>query len=109
MISPASGLRCRQIAEADIPAVSALLAHGFHKRSIQFWERALDRLGKREPPPSLPKYGYHIERNSIPVGALLIICATLRTGSETVGMLSPNFASRQTLLVSMALRRKDVT
>jgi hypothetical protein len=75
MTSPVSGLRCRQIAEADIPAVSALLARGFHKRSIQFWERALDTLGKREPPPSLPKYGYLIERNGIPVGALLVIGA----------------------------------
>jgi hypothetical protein len=116
MTSPVSGLRCRQIAEADIPAVSALLARGFHKRSIQFWERALDTLGKREPPPSFPKYGYLIERNGIPVGALLIICATLRTGKETVTRcnfsswyVEPEFRVQATLLVSMALRRKDVT
>ena len=116
MISPGSGLRCRQIAEADIPAVSALLARGFHKRSSQFWKRALDKLGKREPPPSLPKYGYLIERAGVPVGALLIICATLRTGSETLTRcnfsswyVEPEFRLQATLLVSMALRRKDVT
>jgi hypothetical protein len=36
MVSHAPGLRCRQIAEADIAAVATLLAHGFRKRGRQF-------------------------------------------------------------------------
>ena len=79
-------------------------------------EARAQKLGKREPPPSLPKYGYLIERAGVPVGALLIICATLRTGSETLTRcnfsswyVEPEFRLQATLLVSMALRRKDVT
>jgi len=116
MISPASRLSCRQIGEADIPAVTGLLARGFRKRSRQFWKQAFEQLGRREPPPSLPKYGYMIEREGVPVGALLLICATVRTGGEIVTRcnfsswyVEPEFRAQATLLVSMALRRKDVT
>ena len=116
MVSPVSRLRCRQIGEGDIPAVAALLARGFRKRSRQFWKQAFEQLGKREPPPSLPKYGYMIEREGVPVGALLLICATVRTGGEIVTRcnfsswyVEPEFRAQATLLVSMALRRKDVT
>jgi hypothetical protein len=116
MISPASRLSCRQIGEADIPAVTRLLARGFRKRSRQFWKQAFEQLGRREPPPSLPKYGYMIEREGVPVGALLLICATVRTGGEIVTRcnfsswyVEPEFRAQATLLVSMALRRKDVT
>jgi len=116
MISPASRLSCRQIGEADIPAVTRLLARGFRKRSRQFWKQAFEQLGKREPPPSLPKYGYMIEREGVPVGALLLICATVRTGGESVTRcnfsswyVEPEFRAQATWLVSMALRRKDVT
>ena len=38
-------LRCRQIGEGDIPAVTVLLARGFRKRNRKFWERGLDSLG----------------------------------------------------------------
>jgi hypothetical protein len=116
MVSPASRLSCRQIGEGDIPAVTALLARGFRKRSRQFWKQAFEELGRREPPPSLPKYGYMIEREDVPVGALLLICATVRTGGEIVTRcnfsswyVEPEFRAQATLLVSMALRHKDVT
>jgi hypothetical protein len=116
MVFPVSRLRCRQIGEGDIPAVTVLLARGFRKRSRQFWKQALEQLGKREPPPSFPKYGYMIEREGVPVGALLLICATVRTGGEIVircnfssWYVEAEFRAQATLLVSMALRRKDVT
>jgi hypothetical protein len=37
MASPAPGLRCRQIEEADIDAVASLLARGFPAHDIRFW------------------------------------------------------------------------
>ena len=114
MISAPSGLRCRQIGEGDIPAIAVLLARGFRKRNRKFWERGLRQLGRRVPPPSLPNYGYLIERNGVPVGALLLICAKMRSTGETRCNFSswyvePEFRAQATLLVSMALRRKDVT
>jgi len=115
-VSPVSRLRCRQISEADISAVAVLLARGFRKRSRQFWKQAVEQLSRREPPPSLPKYGYVIERDGVPVGALLLIYATVRMGGEIVTRcnfsswyVEPEFRAQATLLVSMALRRKDVT
>jgi hypothetical protein len=116
MVSPVSKLSWRQIDEGDITAVSGLLARGFRKRSRQFWKQAFDQLARRQSPPSLPKYGYMIERDGVPVGALLLICATVRTGGEITTRcnfsswyVEPEFRAQATLLVSMALRRKDVT
>jgi hypothetical protein len=116
MVSPASRLNCRQIGEEDLAAVAGLLARGFRKRSRRFWKRAFEQLGRREPPSALPKYGYMIDREGIPVGALLVICATVRTGGEIVTRcnfsswyVEPEFRAQASLLVSMALRRKDVT
>jgi hypothetical protein len=117
MVSAVSGLRCRQIGEADFPAVATLLARGFRKRSCQFWQRAFERLRKLEPPPPpFPKYGYLLESDGIPVGVLLLLCGTMGTGDAIATRCNlsswyaePEFRAHATLLVSMALRRKDVT
>jgi len=78
----APALRCRQIDEADIAAVAALLKRGFPNRSQHFWRNALQRLSHREPPPTFPKYGYLLESGEVPVGAILMICSTLRQGDR---------------------------
>ena len=78
MPAPVPPLRCRQIGEADIAAVAALLGRGFPNRTRQFWSDALARLTRREPPPGFPKYGYLLESGEVPVGALLLICSTMR-------------------------------
>jgi hypothetical protein len=114
MKSPIAGLRCRQIGEGDIPAVAVLLARGFRKRNRKFWERGLQQLGRREPPPSLPKYGYLIEHKGVPVGVLLLICAKILPGGEircnvSSWYVEPEFRAQATLLVSMALHHKNVT
>ena len=71
MVSALPGIRCRQIDESDLPAVAALLTRGFPNRNRQFWQHALDQLTQREPPPGLPKYGYLLETDGAPVGAIL--------------------------------------
>src|SRR5258708_4987086 len=102
--------------EGDIPAVAALLGRGFPNRTMRFWSDALARLTRREPPPGLPKYGYLLESGDIAVGALLLICSTLREGGRLATRcnlsswyVEPAYRAYATLLVSQALGHKDVT
>jgi hypothetical protein len=110
------GVRCRQITEGDIDAVVTLLVGGFRKPSRQFWVGAFERLRKREPPPSFPKYGYLLESNGAAVGALLLICAAMHTSTATdircnssSWYVKPQFRTYAALLVSRAPQHKDVT
>jgi len=109
-------IRCRQIGEADIAAVATLLTRGFPNHTRQFWLHALHELKRREPPPGLPKYGYLMESDGDPVGAILLICSTMQAGERSAvrcnlssWYVEPAFRSYAALLVSQALRHKDVT
>jgi len=111
-----SALRCRQIGEADVAAVAALLKQGFPNRTPQFWRDALRRLARRDPPPGFPKYGYLLESGEVPVGAILMICSTLRQGDRVATRcnlsswyVAPEYRAYASLLVSHALSHKDVT
>ncbi len=113
---PIGGLRCRQIEQADIDAVATLLAEGFPVRTRQFWLNALAQLTRREPPAGLPKYGYLLESQGAVVGAILVICSTI-PANDTVAArcnlsswyVEARFRAYAPLLVSQALRHKDVT
>jgi len=116
MDAPVPAIRCRQIGEADIPAVTDLLGRGFPNRSHSFWLHALRRLSEHEPPPGLPKYGYLLETGGNPVGAILLIFSTMREGDQlstrcnlSSWYVEPAYRAYATLLVSQALRHKDVT
>jgi len=116
MDAPVPAIRCRQIGKADIPAIATLLKRGFPNRSRQFWVHALRRLAGHEPPPGLPKYGYLLETGGDPVGTILLICSTMRDGDRIATRcnlsswyVDPAFRAYATLLVSMALRHKEVT
>ena len=91
-------------------------ARGFPNRTRQFWSDALARLARREPPPGFPKYGYLLESGDVAVGALLLICSTMRDGGRLATRcnlsswyVEPAFRAYATLLVSQALGDKDVT
>jgi hypothetical protein len=116
MDSPVPAIRCRQIGEDDITAVATLLKRGFPNRTRQFWRHALARLTRREPPQGFPKYGYLLESGGAPVGAVLLICSAMRQGGRSATRcnlsswyVDPAFRAYATLLVSQALRHKDVT
>jgi hypothetical protein len=116
MVASAPAIRCRQIADADVPAIVALLARGFPARGRAFWQHALAQLAKRKPPPGLPQYGYLVARDGEPVGAILVICSTVRAGDGfttrcnlSSWYVEPAFRSYAPLLVSRALAHKDVT
>jgi hypothetical protein len=108
-------LVCREIEQTDIAAVATLLAREFPSRTHQFWLLALAQLSRREPPPSLPKYGYLLDCDGAIVGAILLICSTVR--EETVWTrcnfsswcVARNYRAYASLLVSKALAHKDVT
>jgi hypothetical protein len=109
-------IRCRQIGEADISAVAALLTRGFPNRPHKFWVHALRELERREPPPGLPKYGYCLETAGTLVGALLVIASMVRDGDRVATRcnlsswyVEPAYRFYAPLLSSHATGRKDVT
>jgi hypothetical protein len=113
---PAKGLRCREIAERDIENLVTLLSRGFSVRSPDYWARALERLLRHPTPPGLPKLGYLLEYDGLPVGVLLLIFSQVATGpaanircNVSSWYVEPAFRSFASLLVLRALKHSDVT
>jgi len=111
----AANIRCRPIVEGDLDRLADLLKRGFGaRRTRAFWQRALACLKARSVPDGMPRYGYVLENAGVPVGAILLICAatpgdgTLRANVSS-WYVDPAFRSYAPLLVSQALKRKDVT
>jgi hypothetical protein len=93
-----------------------LLARGFPVHDREFWLKALAQLARHEPPAGLPKYGYLLAMGDEVVGALLLICSTLRTGGAATTRcnlsswyVDPEFRAYAPMLVARAIRHKDVT
>jgi hypothetical protein len=110
------GLRCRQIGEADVEDVASLLAEGFPVHDRAFWLQAFTQLRRHVAPPGLPKYGYLLEGEGGPVGALLLICSTMPAGDAPAARcnlsswyVKPRFRAYAPLLVSHALQHRNVT
>ena len=76
-------IRCRQIVNSDLNGVANFLARGFRRRSVRYWLKALERLSSHSAPPGLPRYGYLLENDGTPVGALFLIFSTVRTGNTS--------------------------
>ncbi|HEX4409297.1 MAG TPA: acyl-CoA acyltransferase [Xanthobacteraceae bacterium] len=116
MGSSSPEIRCRQIEQGDVAAVAELLIRGFPNRSRQFWYHALDQLSRREPPHGLPKYGYLIDVDREVAGAILLICAEIEADGKMAPRcnlsswyVDPDYRAYAPLLVSQALRHKEVT
>lgn len=116
MASAAPSLRCRQIEGSDVEAVASLLADGFRTHDRRFWLEALAQLRRHATPPGLPKYGYLLESDGRAVGAVLLICSLVRAGEMNAPRcnlsswyVEPAFRAYAPMLVSQALRHKDVT
>ncbi|MGO3927639.1 acyl-CoA acyltransferase [Rhodopseudomonas pseudopalustris] len=109
-------VRCREIVEADIEAVSQLLTRGFSGRSQNYWLRGLHRQGQRDVPDGCPRYGYLLENCERPVGVLLLLYTQrLEDGGPSVRCnvsswyVDPEFRNYATLLTSVAQKNKHVT
>jgi len=111
----AARIRCRQIADGDLDGLADLLKRGFgRRRTHAFWRRALACLRTRNVPPGMPRYGYLLENDGVAVGAILLIFATTPgTDAPRANVSSwyvePAFRSYAPLLVSRALKLKQVT
>ena len=116
MVPLATGLRCRQIEATDIDQVVSLLARGFPAHNRVFWLGAFAQLRRHEPPTGLPKYGYLLQSDGAVVGAILLICSTMLSSDAVATRcnlsswyVEPAFRAYAPMLVSQALRHKDIT
>jgi hypothetical protein len=108
-------IRARRITASDIDSVATLLARGFRRRTRQYWLAGLDRLSAHPTPESFPKYGYLLESDGVPVGVILLIFSIIQTGNVSPRCnvsswyVEPAFRSYAPLLISQALKNKNVT
>jgi hypothetical protein len=112
MLSSApSKVRCRQIAEADLEAVADLLREGFPSRARKYWTTGFERMRRRPPPCDAPRFGYVLDVDGALVGVLLLLFTGMAQARPTFNVSSwyvrPGYRGFATLLVTMALRRKD--
>jgi hypothetical protein len=105
-------VRCRQIAEADLDAVSAFLTVGFPIRTRDYWTRGLERMRVRDVPADHPRFGYMLESDGRSVGVVLLIFSE-RDGGVRCNVSSwyvdPEFRSFAPMLTSAAMKLKHVT
>ena len=109
-------VRFRQIADSDVNDVVELLTRGFApRRTKAFWQSAMARLA-RHVTPGAPRYGFMLDDGSGPVGVVLLVSSTVPTtdGMQVRSNVSswyvePAFRSYASLLISRAIRHKDVT
>src|SRR5262249_3577729 len=108
-------IRCRQIADGDLDGLADLFRRGFGaRRTHAFWRHVLAGLKARPVPADMPRYGYLLENDGVPVGAILLIFAATPGSGELRANVSswyvdPAFRSYAPLLVSQALKLKQVT
>jgi hypothetical protein len=107
-------LRCREINDADLTAVAELLSSSFTNRDNQLLR--LRRLAQRGPLVGLPQFGYLLEHDGRPVGAILTIYSSISIGGVCVTRcnlsswhVEPEYRGYGALLISQALKQKDVT
>jgi len=67
----------REIRDADLFELGALLAEGFPKRPLEDWRAALDILADRPTVEGFPRYGYCLEDEGRLEGVLLLLTATI--------------------------------
>jgi len=109
-------IRCREIEIVDLDAIADLLANGFPVRPRDYWIDGLRRLAVRETPDSFPRFGYMLEHDRTPVGALLLI-HTARCDGGNISIrcnlsswyVEPAYRSYAPMMTKVAQRHKDVT
>jgi hypothetical protein len=114
---PVPRVRFRPIADSDVNDVAELLTRGFApRRSRAFWQNAMARLAAHATPSGAPRYGYMLDDGSGPVGVILMVSSTIQTsdgarlrGNVSSWYVEPTFRSYASLLITQALRHKDVT
>lgn len=62
----------RELTDCDLPIVARLMAEGFPRKSLAFWQAALAALQVRRAAPGTPAYGYGIEADGLQGAALAL-------------------------------------
>lgn len=107
-------VRCRLIAEADLDGIADCLARGFPHRPRSYFLAGLHRQSTRSVPEGLPRWGYMLEHDGRPVGAVLLMVSA-RSGGTGIRCniaswyVDPPFRSHAAWLSSMALKHKGMT
>jgi hypothetical protein len=116
MSTTRTAVRLRQIKEADLPAVAELLNEGFPTRSRAYWLRGLHRMGVRPRSEQHPTYGYLLEGDRTPVGAILLLFSDVPSTSGIIvrcnvssWYVRPEFRIFASLLITSTTKNKDVT
>ncbi len=113
---PITRMRARQITDRDVDGVVDLLTRGFEVRSHDYWQRALQQLGRHQAPEGMPKYGYLLESGSEIVGVILLIFSLVPgAGAPRIRCnvsswyVDPQYRSHASMLISQAIKYKNVT
>jgi hypothetical protein len=113
---PPVRVRCRQIAEGDLDAITDLLTAGFPARSRKYWTSAIATLSARPQFEGCPRFGYMLESDGAPVGVVLLIFTAVGTGSAPIircnpssWYVAPQARTYGSLLASQALKLKHIT
>jgi hypothetical protein len=109
-------VRFRQIVDGDVNDVVDLLTRGFApRRTRAFWHETMARLAAHAT-PGAPRYGYMLDDGSGPVGVVLLVSSLVPTGDGThlrtnvsSWYVDPAFRSYASVLISQAIRHKEVT
>lgn len=109
-------IRFRQIVDGDVNDVVDLLTRGFApRRTRAFWHETMARLAAHVT-PGAPRYGYMLDDGSRPVGVVLLVSSLVPAGEGTQvrtnvssWYVDPAFRSYASMLISQAIRHKEVT
>jgi hypothetical protein len=108
--------RIREILESDLDAVGDLLTRGFVHSRREYWLGGLRRQVTRSLPSGVPRYGYLLENQGVPVGCLLMVYSTKIADGQAAlfcnlssWYVDPEFRNYAALFASMSQKRKDVT
>ena len=102
----------REIKDADLFGLGALLAEGFPKRTLKDWRTALEILGERPAVEGFPRYGYCLEDEGRLEGVLLLLTATIdgvTRSNLSSWYVRPRYRSLATLLHQCAVRTRGST
>jgi hypothetical protein len=110
--APATRVRCRQIAEADLDGLVDMLTRGFPLSRYENWVKGFASLRTLPPVEGVPRFGYVLESEAGIVGVILMIAS--RRGDKIFSNLSswyvePEWRTHSTMLISMATKLKHVT
>ncbi|MGF6313241.1 hypothetical protein ABIB82_007360 [Bradyrhizobium sp. i1.8.4] len=109
-------IRCREIEISDLDAIADFLADGFVRHSRDWWVAGLKRQLAREVPEGFPRFGYMLEHEGTPVGALLLIYIARDDGGNpsircnlSSWYVEPAYRAYAPMLTKVAQRHEHVT